>query len=458
MVAENSKATAMQDNVEQNILAYQTSDSNYAKYIKLRKHLNDIEAQQLHTTNVQELENLKIDYNNITMQLGIYKSLSHTAFEGKTQTYNFKTINDYLAKNNFNVLSFFVGNENIYLLFVDAQTRNIQFTKCDTSLLDSVQKLVAMQGQQNVFNQNQNRFIQLSNTIYKNIVGSIATLSLTKTTIILTDDVLNNLAFDALITDVAKHNSFLIKQNKMSMAYSIRSLMSQQQRPFLNSKSVLILAPFTKSAIRNLPQLEGSILEAKNITALYKSTNLIANTAAFLNFENNLITNKYIHIASHATAGETPRLEFFDSSVLINSIYQIPMAQSFAYLNTCQSGSGINYYSEGNLSLGRAFYSNGVHNVALTFWNTNDESSSELSTLFYKNLMQNSNSIDAMHKAKLAYLSSQSMDKQAPYYWASVQHIGDGVLDKEKEIKWWWILGSGVLIIGLVGYKKLKTK
>jgi CHAT domain-containing protein len=133
------------------------------------------------------------------------------------------------------------------------------------------------------------------------------------------------------------------------------------------------------------------------------------------------------------------------------------MQQSFAYLNTCQSGSGVNYYSEGNLSLGRAFYSNGVHNVALTFWNMNDASSSELSTLFYKNLKENNNSIDAMHEAKLAYLKSQPMDKQAPYYWASVQHIGDGIID-EKKSKLWYYVVAGLLLLGLPIFFKVNGK
>jgi CHAT domain-containing protein len=96
-----------------------------------------------------------------------------------------------------------------------------------------------------------------------------------------------------------------------------------------------------------------------------------------------------------------------------------------------------------------------VHNVALTFWNMNDESSSELSTLFYKNLKLNNNSIDAMHEAKLSYLNSQSMDKQAPYYWASVQHIGDGILDKNDNNNWWWILSGGIVgLLAIFYFKK----
>ena len=124
----------------------------------------------------------------------------------------------------------------------------------------------------------------------------------------------------------------------------------------------------------------------------------------------------------------------------------MPMQQSLAYVNTCQSGSGINYYSEGNLSLGRSFYSNGVHNIVLTLWNMNDASTATISNLFYKNLQKSNNSITALHTAKLNYLSTQPLDKQAPYYWASLQHVGDGVLNKPSAYTWWkWLLGMALL-------------
>jgi CHAT domain-containing protein/tetratricopeptide (TPR) repeat protein len=457
MVAENSKATALQDNVERNILAYEQADTNYARFINLRKQLNNIEVQQLHATTDEQKSKLKDEYNKITMQLGIYKSLSSASLQENNKALLFEDINAYLAKNNFNAMSYFVGSENIYLLFVNAETKKVQFAKCYTSLLDSVQTLCNMQNQQNIYDIQQSRFVLLSNYVYKNMFGNIAILNNNKTTIVLADDVLNNLAFDALITNAQKPNSFLIKQNRMSLAYSIRGLMSQEQRPYANSNSVLLLAPFTNINIRYLPQLEGSKIETGLISRMFLDNCLLDSSATFQNFENNLFGNKYIHIASHATAGETPRLEFYDSSVLINSIYQMPMQQSFAYLNTCQSGSGVNYYSEGNLSLGRAFYSNGVHNVALTFWNMNDASSSELSTLFYKNLKENNNSIYAMHEAKLAYLKSQPMDKQAPYYWASVQHIGDGIID-EKKSKLWYYVVAGLLLLGLPIFFKVNGK
>jgi CHAT domain-containing protein len=448
MVAEDNKATALLDYTEHNILAYQQSDTNYAKYIELRKQLNDVEIQIKETNTEQEKENLQMEYNDLVIQLGMYKSLSNTSLMIIEKEKTYEDINKYLQKNNCNALSYFVGEEKVYFLLINSANHQIQFTQCDTTIKDSVQALCNLQNQENIYSAQKNRFVPLSNYVFRTIFGNIVSLDKNKTTIVLTDGVLNNLAFDALITDTNKINSFLIKQNKMSFAYSIKSLINQQQRTYSNQKSILISAPFTQTKIRNLPPLQSSNLEVNNLAKQYATQSFTNTTATFTNFKNGLANNNYIHIASHATAGETPKLEFYDSSVYVNSIYQIPMTQSLAYLNTCQSGSGINYYSEGNLSLGRAFYSNGVHNIVLTLWNMNDASTAMISNLFYKNIQQTNNSITALHEAKLNYLENQPMDKQAPYYWASLQHVGDGGMGQQGALgNWWkWMLGS--LVIG----------
>ena len=51
LIAEESKATALQDNTEHNILANEQADTNYAKFIELRKQLNDIEVLEMDVKN-----------------------------------------------------------------------------------------------------------------------------------------------------------------------------------------------------------------------------------------------------------------------------------------------------------------------------------------------------------------------------------------------------------------------
>jgi CHAT domain-containing protein len=457
-IAEESKSVALQDNLEQAIIQSTNNDTSFKYFIAIRKTLNDIEIAIEKTKDTKTMDSLYNIKLTVANKLNKFQDLKNTLSYKANDETNFEDLASFLKKHKSNALSYFMGQEKVYLFYLNASNQQLQFKQCDTSIKSDVQHLCNIQSKEHLFDSQFKTFQTLSHKVYNTLIGDFVNIDKTKTTLIFTDDVLNNLAFDGLLTDAAKPNSFLIKQHKMSMAYSIRSLISQQQRPFVDASAMLMLAPFANNSIRNLPQLEGSATETKNIETIYKANNYSSHLATFLNFTNHLNANKYIHIASHATAGETPKLEFYDSSVYVNSIYQIPMHQSLAYLNTCQSGSGINYYSEGNLSLGRAFYSNGVHNVLLSLWNMNDASSCEISTLFYKKLKQTNNSIEAMHEAKLAYLNSVPLDKQAPYYWASVQHIGDGILEQESEFNVWWILGGSLLLIGGIAYKKLKTK
>jgi CHAT domain-containing protein len=456
-IVEENKSVALQDKLEQEILQGISRDSNYEHFINLRMSLNDIEIAMDKTKDAAAKDSLYSISLSLASRLSKFQQLKNTATFASINVSTFDEMQTFLKSKNFNVLSYFIGDEKVFMFYLNASTKQLQFAQCDTSIKSTIQNICDMQRQENILNTQQKIFTKLSNELYKKLVGIFLNIETANTTLILPDGVLNNIAFDALLTDGNKINSYLIKQHKLCTAYSISSLMSQQQRPFISTNSILTLAPFISNDIRNLPQLAGSALESSSIAKLFTANIYNNNAATFQNFKSNISNNKYVHIASHASAGEAPKLEFYDSSVYVNSLYQIPMHQSVAYLNTCQSGSGVNYYSEGNLSLGRAFYSNGVHNVLLSLWNMNDVASEKLSTSFYKSLKATNNSIDALHESKLAYLQSQPLDMQAPYYWANLQHIGDGNLGDDGSYKMLLvIISSFIIFVGLYFYKKRK--
>jgi CHAT domain-containing protein len=460
MIIEEAKATAMQDNTEQNILAAESTDTNYARYITLQRQLNDTEIRIVSARNEVEQENLKISRLAIIKQLGMYKSLMHTALNKIETSYSYAQLQEYLKRHKWNAINYFIGSSHVYALYLNAANGNLKFIQCDTSIIDSVQALCNMQLLANAYQTENNRYVRLSNSIYNILVGNIMDNSTNKNLLVLPDGVFNNLAFDALITDKNKGNAFLILEQKLSFAYSIRSLIMQQERAFCASDKIQAIAPFSDASIRNLPFLPSCKSEVQEIANHFNGAAELDSSATYNSFQEQLKDSKYMHIASHAIGGEKPKLEFYDSSVFINSIYQIPMCQSLAYLNTCQSGNGVNYYSEGNLSLGRAFYANGVHNVILTFWNMHDASTAAISKLFYASLKKKQNSIDALYEAKLAYLQSQPKDKQAPYYWASLQHIGDGQLAEPNKFRVWrnWLIGLlSIIAMVFIMHKSRKT-
>lgn len=461
MVVENSKAVTLQDNTEKDILQEELTDSNYTKFIEIRKQLSDVEIALHLAERESQRDSLTNLSNQLTSQLGIYKSLSDAILPANESNISFNQLHSFLRQHNYSTLSYFMSDDKLFMFFVNPESQKIIVEQGDKDIIDSISMLCNLQQDQSVYSTQKNRYLHLSNLVYesifKKVVGNFNEDK--QRILILADGILHNLAFDALLTDHSKMNSFLIKQYNFSNAFSIRSLITQEKRERNSTHSVLINTPFATCSVRQLASLPNSKLEAKQISSLFSSVVFSDSNATFDHFKNNLSNNNFLHIASHATAGESPQLNFYDTAVYVNSIYQLPMNQSLAYLNTCQSGAGTTMLNEGNLSLGRAFFSNGVHNIILTLWNMNDASSSQLSELFYKNLKQSENSVDALHEAKLTYLNQQPPDKQAPYYWAGVQHIGDGTMDSDTHWNLTWIaLGLiAFFLVLIIGKKKLNN-
>lgn len=465
MIAEHSKAVALQDHIEQDILMNEKSDSNYATYISIRKELNEVEIELSNATESRLQDSLEKSKLELSASLGIYKSITNALNTSTEKEFAYKELTLYLKEHNLSTLSYFIGDDQLYIFYHNPITNQLLFNHSDTSVLNNIIKFCTLQFDRNFFNSNQKLFLQQSNLIYKTLVASVLpSNNQTTSLIILPDGPLHNLAFDALITNEKEPSSFLLKKVKIGYAYSIRSLILQHQRTWNEDDYAVSFAPFCSGPLRGLPQLAGSKNEVQHIEESFHFKSYQDKEADFNTFENQIKQTSFLHISSHASSTNTPQLEFFDSSIQVNSLYHISMNPQLAFLNTCQSGAGATVFSEGNLSLGRAFYSNGAHNVILSYWNMDDYSSALLSDLFYKKLKKSNNAIDALHEAKLDYLSQQSIDKQAPYYWASLQEIGDGEIKLQSSYSFVlkWLTGLSLVVLILFQRKRfagfLKSK
>ena len=85
-------------------------------------------------------------------------------------------------------------------------------------------------------------------------------------------------------------------------------------------------------------------------------------------------------------------------------------------------------------------------------------STAELMGYYYKNLAQGATKHNALQKAKLKYLQSQSRaERMAPFYWAGFVGIGDSQpLKKENPVQWYWWLGGLVVLLsgGYMFYRR----
>jgi CHAT domain-containing protein len=452
VIAEKAKAIALQDNIEKEILGQAAKDTNYAAFVELKKQLAALEIELSAVSTGNRKDSMQAQCRQLEEKLSMYKSVNDELLPANPQQIKFAELQVFLKEHQLNAIHFFEGDSAVYVLAYDRSTTKIQFNKINKSISDSIVLLNGMQQSQNGLVEEWNRVCQLSNYVYTQLLGTVTVVLANNQTLIMADGNLYNLAFDALLTSAKDANSYLIKQGTTSMAYSIRSLMGQQARAWMPQSGITCFMPFATKNIGKYPVLKNSVQEINACQQHFTTQVFKDEQATFNHFVKHIANNDYVHIASHAVAGQQPQLIFADSAVYANSIYHTPMHHAMVYVNTCESGAGQATYTEGNLSLARAFYSNGVHNVVYSLWNANDASSAAISMEYYKQLKRHHNSAMALYLAKLNYLATQPKDKQLPYYWAMMQHLGDGQLQNTSSGVWWKVLLAIACIAGIVIY------
>lgn len=190
---------------------------------------------------------------------------------------------------------------------------------------------------------------------------------------------------------------------------------------------------------QGLPDLPGTEAEVNKISALFTNKN-IANSV-FINdkasetaFKSTSLKNySFIHLATHGVVDEnSPELsriflqthtEAEDGSLYAGEIYNLELNADLVTLSACQTGLGKISKGEGVIGLSRALVYAGAKNIIVSFWSVADESTAQLMTAFYTNILDqpSANYSRDLRKAKLELLNGQYA---APYYWAPFILIG----------------------------------
>jgi CHAT domain-containing protein len=226
--------------------------------------------------------------------------------------------------------------------------------------------------------------------------------------------------------------------------YSIRyefsaGLALQKKQESKAISSALFCAPVVfpdKDALADLPGTEwevnaiASLFRQKNIrSSVYLNTN--ANEAAIKS--GSLKDFSLVHFATHGVVDEkSPELsriylqtesEAEDGNLFAEEIYNLQLNADLVALSACQTGLGKISKGEGVIGLSRALVYAGAKNIIVSFWSVADESTAQLMTDFYRQLLENpsSNYSRDLRKAKLTLLQG---NYSAPYYWAPFILIG----------------------------------
>ncbi|WP_255066603.1 CHAT domain-containing protein [Lacihabitans sp. LS3-19] len=271
----------------------------------------------------------------------------------------------------------------------------------------------------------------ISTYLYSLLYQPIRSKLLNKNRLIINRDrLLNFLPFEILETGEYL-NDFLFKKHSISYVYDNNITLKSES--YQAKSMVLGIAPFTGD---DLPVIENDLIlvQSKKQIENVADNLLIGKNATKQNFLNYLSKSQIIYFATHSILNDiTPNesfIQFFpdeNNLLKVEEIYKLDFSQTkLVVLTSCEAGIGKTHFSEGMLSISRAFHIGGCPSVLTTLWSSNDASVTILSTFFNKYLRAGYDKDVALQKARIEFLISKEGKKyNHPYFWANLILVGD---------------------------------
>ena len=462
-IMERSKASVLTAAIQKSeaLILADIPDSLLQKEKKLRLDLAEINTQikkeELYETEADQEHISNLQSKSVSQQRR-YETLlaslrkNYPAFNSFTATPKTPTIiemQNYLAKKEEVLLEYFVGKENIYLLKIDRTNARVYQWPHTDFWDDQVRDFQDYFRNSSAIINDPDGYFSAAESVYKQVFPFD---SLPEKIIIIPDESLNFIPFDALVAETPEHNNFdesafLIKHHLIRYAYS-GGLLLRPVSEKRNKRKMLRVEPRFANRERGQAPLfirQESTLEIKNLHTLAGAE------ARLATFKELAPQCRLIEFFTHAGADETdfaPRIEFIDTSLYLPELYALDIPAELVVLSACETGLGKFEKGEGVMSLARGFAYAGAGNLVASLWKVNESSTTDLTDNLYQHLMDGKSNAMALRAAKLQYLAGVNSDvKLSPYYWAGFISIGpDTVMDFSPQQWYWW----GLPIFGLL--------
>jgi len=423
--------------------------SHYQSIDEQNEYLSDfLQAQAKLDAYVKDLEKRYPRYYE-------YKYNSHVPSLAEVQ--------DYLAKGQQSLLSYYEGKQGVYLLVVNPQKSVLK--KIDSASYNSKKhELISFFAHPNQFNQQYDRYLQAANRFYQLVLTPIQAY-LTSRVIVSTSGAI--IPFAALSTSAQKAD-YLVNHHAFSYIYSARALLRRQVHSSAGEvpNYFLGIAPIDYPYKTSLAQLPGATKALAENEQLFQSTLLLTNEKANkANFETQWPQAKVVQLISHAYADQEntePLIYFADSSLSLNNIHQEQTQTQLLVLSACRTGVGKDYQGEGVFSLSRGFMATGVPSVYSTLWDVADLDAYALSHQILQAASKQVPLDLALQQAQINWLRKADRSKQLPHAWAGMILLGSSTpLPPESANHvwlWYFLILSAALTFGIWLWKKKRVE
>ena len=282
----------------------------------------------------------------------------------------------------------------------------------------------------------------------------------TRNLVVIPDDLLNYLPFEALPLSPDGRNR-LIERCSVSYAPSVSSLLTIRGRePRRTERQAMALLAIGAPEIGDGPAREAVIAglrglypaetaglapipfartEIEKIAAFFppRKTTILTGPDADENIvkSRSLLPYRIIHFAAHGFIDDknSSRSALVlsqtgkgaeDGLLQTREIYGLRTKADLVVLSSCQTALGRLLRGEGIEGMNRAFFYSGSSSVLMTLWSIHDQAGAQFMERFYSHLAAGEPIAAALRKAKMDMIASPFYSH--PYFWAGYILNGDG--------------------------------
>lgn len=209
---------------------------------------------------------------------------------------------------------------------------------------------------------------------------------------------------------------------------------------------------------QNRSRLQYTDAELQAISEYFKLKEVSGKEATAQKFLEEVERQPIVHLATHAEIdSENPLnsalllagIDDDSASVKVNELYNLDLQTELTVLSACNTGVGKQAKGVGNMSIAHAFAVSGCPSIVLTQWQVDDEATSKIMQVFYKELAAQHPIDQSLRAAKLEYINTSRKMRAAPYYWAGVNVWGNTKeLNFRDPIRWpYYLAGFSILLL-----------
>jgi CHAT domain-containing protein len=316
------------------------------------------------------------------------------------------------------IIEYYYGDEDMYAFILSGG--KLQTVKLvGAGLMDDViafRKLLETPGSP--------EFMDTSRKLYKRLFQPIESVLSKRSLVIVPHGVLHYLPMNAL------HDGriYLIDRYSISMMPSASALKYLGKKRVGKSGGILIFGnPDLGDAKLDLAYAEQ---EARDVAGIRPKSKVFirkeATEAALRKYSNDY---SYLHFATHGQFNPEYPLQSalllapdsrYNGMLSVNKIYSLNLSANLVTLSACETGLSKIANGDDLVGLTRGFLYAGSSSIVASLWKVDDLATSQLMTLFYKELDRT----DKREALRTAQLETRKKYPH-PYYWASFQLTGN---------------------------------